>query len=353
MRSGSMDSTRFMYLQKSITSAAPTVCPASAVPPPRGRTGTPCSAASRRRASHVLRVLAGGPRRRGGSGRATRRCCRAGATWRRSALRRGCAPSARSRRAPFASGWMTSMGLWLPFRCGAGARGRAGSGRFRKISWRRISGTRRATGSAALPESPRPLPWQLRRQTASPTPRPPPPANCAGRGGERQGALSGPGRERLKPPQRRRKAPQTARGFNCQRQRQRSPTLSLSFRRRRTPSSPRAHDSGARLRNLLGRNHEICSTPPRPQPPSAPEREGRLGGRTSGLQQQKADSSVGARVQCVGGGSARRLSRNDSRGGEDGGEADLVVAAVSSFALSSASGRPTSNRPPTMVSSLA
>ena len=37
---------RFMYLEKSITTAAaPTVCPARLVPPPRGRIGTPSSAA--------------------------------------------------------------------------------------------------------------------------------------------------------------------------------------------------------------------------------------------------------------------------------------------------------------------
>ena len=32
---------RFMYLEKSITTARPTACPARLVPPPRGSTGTP------------------------------------------------------------------------------------------------------------------------------------------------------------------------------------------------------------------------------------------------------------------------------------------------------------------------
>ena len=34
--------TSLMYLEKSMTTACPTVWPAKLVPPPRGRTGTPC-----------------------------------------------------------------------------------------------------------------------------------------------------------------------------------------------------------------------------------------------------------------------------------------------------------------------
>ncbi len=44
--SRSTASTRLRYLEKSITNAAPTVCPASEDPPPRGSTGTPWEAAS-------------------------------------------------------------------------------------------------------------------------------------------------------------------------------------------------------------------------------------------------------------------------------------------------------------------
>ena len=39
-RSGMLSSrTRFMYFERSMTTASPTACPASDVPPPRGRTG--------------------------------------------------------------------------------------------------------------------------------------------------------------------------------------------------------------------------------------------------------------------------------------------------------------------------
>ena len=46
LASRSRSRIRLQYLEKSITSAAPTVCPASDEPPPRGKIGTPWLAAS-------------------------------------------------------------------------------------------------------------------------------------------------------------------------------------------------------------------------------------------------------------------------------------------------------------------
>ena len=45
---------RLQYFEKSITSAAPTVCPASEEPPPRGKIGTPWLAASSTAAIDVV-----------------------------------------------------------------------------------------------------------------------------------------------------------------------------------------------------------------------------------------------------------------------------------------------------------
>ena len=83
----------------SMTSAAPTVWPHCELPAPRGRTGTPCSAAIAMRRARGVRACAARRRRPVRSGRSRRRSSSGRARPRRTAPRRRCC-AAGARRAP-------------------------------------------------------------------------------------------------------------------------------------------------------------------------------------------------------------------------------------------------------------